>query len=253
MCHTSPKTISIRAEWLRQGGRAPLAQSKTPWRRITLRPASIPPAGLHIALRSTFCCLFSLCWSPISKKTLWGCDQLWPYVGMGSLGTHLHQDCNAMGDAAEISPSVPSTLSSRSVGGRWEDMILPGREDWPNCVDPRNLRQSEWNPKLGKIECEFSMYDKRGWKWDNAYLLRGLPNIYSPLLCPPWLPLYLRTTAVGRSRCIRSSVFQMHLESEIEWTEGCTWMPWLSEFGYALGDWDWVNSEMHLEARIEGV
>jgi len=33
-------------------------------------------------------------------------------------GTRLHRDCNAMGDAAKISPHVPTTLSSRSVGRR---------------------------------------------------------------------------------------------------------------------------------------
>jgi len=29
------------------------------------------------------------------KRTLWRCGQLWPYVGIGSLGTRLHWDCNA--------------------------------------------------------------------------------------------------------------------------------------------------------------
>jgi len=94
------------------------------------------------------------------EETLWRCGQLWPYVGMGSLGTRLHRDCNAMGDAAKISPRVPSIFSWRSVG-RWADMILPGNEDPRNCVD---LRQSAWDQKLGKIECEFSLYDKRRWK-----------------------------------------------------------------------------------------
>jgi len=58
---------------------------------------------------------------------------------MGSLGTPVHRDCNAMGDSAKISPRVPSTLSSRSVG-RGEDMILPGCENPRDCVD---LGQSE--------------------------------------------------------------------------------------------------------------
>jgi len=61
-----------------------------------------------------------------------------------------------MGDAAKISPRVPSTFSSRSVGRRREDMILPGRENPRNCVDPRNERV---RPKVG-IECVFSLYDK---------------------------------------------------------------------------------------------
>jgi len=131
-----------------------------------------------------------------------------------------------MSDAAKISPRVPSTLSSRSIG-RWEGMILPGRED------PQNLGQSEWDKKFGKIECEYSLYDRRRCKWDDVYLLRGLPNIYSPSLCPPPLPQYLRTATVPHWRC--------------------TWRPWSSVFGDTLGDWDRVNSEMHLESGIEPV
>ena len=45
----------------------------------------------------------------------------------------------------------------------------------------------------------------------------------------------------------------MHLETEIEWTQRCTWRPWWSQFGDALGDWDRVNSETHFEAGIEQV
>jgi hypothetical protein len=62
---------------------------------------------------------------------------------MGSLGALLHQDCNAIGDAEKISPHVPSTLRLKSVGRRGEDMILHGREDPRNCVDPRNLGKGE--------------------------------------------------------------------------------------------------------------
>ena len=112
-------------------------------------------------------------------------------------GTSLHRHCNAMGDAAKISPHVPNTLSSRSVERRWEDMMLHGRKDPCNCADQRNLRKSEWDQKLGKIECVFSLYDKMRWKWDAVYLPRGLPNIYSSSLIPPPLPLYLRTPTVA--------------------------------------------------------
>jgi len=173
------------------------------------------------------------------KQTLCCRGQLWRYVGMGSLGTRLHQDCNAMGDAAKIAPCVPSTLSLRSVA-RWEDMILPGREDPRNCVD---LGKSEWDQKLGKIECEFSLYDKRRWKWNDVYQLRGLPNIYSLSLGPPPSPLDLRTTTVAPWRCTWSSLFEIHLETEIEWTQRCTWRPGTSEFGDALGGRDWVKLE----------
>jgi len=34
---------------------------------------------------------------------------------MGSLGTPLHWDCNAMGDAAKISPRVPSTCVQNAI------------------------------------------------------------------------------------------------------------------------------------------
>jgi len=67
--------------------------------------------------------------------------------------------------------------SSRSLGRKWEDMILPGHENPHNCVDPDEM--------------------KMRWKWDDVYLPRGLPNMYSRSLCPPPLPLYLRTPAVA--------------------------------------------------------
>jgi len=68
--------------------------------------------------------------------------------------------------ALKISPHVPSTLSSRIVRRRWEDMNLPGRKDPRNCADPWNLGKSDWNQKLGQIECVFSLYDKMRWKWN---------------------------------------------------------------------------------------
>jgi hypothetical protein len=47
--------------------------------------------------------------------TLWHCGQLCPYVGMGALGTHLHRDCNAMRDATNISPHLPSTCAQKAI------------------------------------------------------------------------------------------------------------------------------------------
>jgi hypothetical protein len=34
---------------------------------------------------------------------------------MGSFGTRLHRDCNAMGNAAKISPRVPSTCAQNAI------------------------------------------------------------------------------------------------------------------------------------------
>jgi len=227
------------AEWtrsLRAVRDTPVAEYSAPGIKTTSHITYCPLIAVSAFLPALLVTYF--------KQTLRRCGQLWPYVGMGSLGTCLHRDCNAMGDAAKIYPRVPSTLSSRSVG-RWEDMILPSRED------PQNLGQSEWDQKLGKIECEFSLYDKRRWKWDDVYLLRGLLNIYSPSLCPPPLPLYLRTTAVAPWRCTWSSVFGMHLETEIECTQRCTLRPGSSEFGDALGGRGLINSEDALGGRDE--
>jgi len=39
-------------------------------------------------------------------------------------------------------------------------MLVPGIDDTPNCVDPHNLRWSECDPKLRKIECVLSLNDK---------------------------------------------------------------------------------------------
>jgi len=61
----SAKNISVRAEWLRQSGRAPSEPSETPRWQTTPRPAPIRRIRLHIALRSRFLRFFSLCRYPI--------------------------------------------------------------------------------------------------------------------------------------------------------------------------------------------
>jgi hypothetical protein len=65
---TSVKNISIKAEWLRQSGRASSELSVTPWCGISPRLASTPCVMLHIALPLPFHRLFSLCWSHILKE-----------------------------------------------------------------------------------------------------------------------------------------------------------------------------------------
>jgi len=148
-----------------------------------------------------------------------------------------------------------SGSGSRSVGIRWVEMILPGIEDPRNYLHPRNLGQSEWDSKLGKIECVFSLYDKMSWKWDDVYVLRGLPIIYSPSLCLPLLPLCLRTLAVAPLWCARLPRdrvnTEMHMEARIERVWRCTWRPRLRELREALGSRGWACWEIHLEAMIE--
>jgi hypothetical protein len=136
---TSAENISIRVEWLSQSGCPPSQPSETPRWRYTPRPASITRVALHIPLQSPFPLALAVSYF---KETLWSWGQQWPYIGMGSSGTCLHRDCNAIGDGAKISPHILSTLRSRIVGRRWADMILHGSEDQPNCIDPRNPGKS---------------------------------------------------------------------------------------------------------------
>ena len=64
----SAKNISVRAERLRQSGRAPSEPSETPRWGITPHPVSIPRVALHIALQSLFHRFFSLCRSRILNR-----------------------------------------------------------------------------------------------------------------------------------------------------------------------------------------
>ena len=63
---------------------------------------------------------------------------------------------------------IKSRPGSRSVGWGWQDMILLGHEDPCNCVDPRNRRKSEWDQKMGKIECVFRIDRQREKKRRNG-------------------------------------------------------------------------------------
>jgi hypothetical protein len=65
MASTSAKKYSVRAEWLRQSGRAPSEPAEKPRWRIIPRPASIQRVAFYITLRSLFHCLFAFCRSPI--------------------------------------------------------------------------------------------------------------------------------------------------------------------------------------------
>ena len=68
---------------------------------------------------------------------------------------------------------------------RWD--LLPGHKNPCNCMDLQNLGKSKSDQKLGKIQCVCLWLIR----WDNVYLPRGLPNIYSLLLSPSLLPLIL--------------------------------------------------------------
>jgi len=70
------------------------------------------------------------------KQSLWCCGQLWPYVGMGSLGTHCHQDCHGTGDAANISPRVPSTCAPNAILFVLIIHLIPSDQDYVAIDNP---------------------------------------------------------------------------------------------------------------------
>jgi len=114
-------------------------------------------------------------------------------------------------------------------------------------------------------------------RWDGDEMMcknfRGLPNIYSPSLCLPPLPLYFCTPAITPWRWTRRSwwsvsgghdqmCLEIHLETEIEWTQmhleaviervwRCTWRLRSSQLRDAHGSHNWVCWEIHLEAIFE--
>ena len=191
---SSARNISFRVEWLSLSGRAPLEPLETPRRQITLSPALVICVVLHTVRFSLFRRFILLCMSPISTIH-WGiganCDHTsewvqWVHAFIGI----------AIGDAALISAHIPSTLLSRSVWRRWEDVILSGCEYPRDCIDPGNLGKCEWEHKLGKIKCVCSLNDKMRWIWDAVYLLRSLTNIDSTSIIPHPLPQYDRTPTV---------------------------------------------------------
>jgi hypothetical protein len=128
------------------------------------------------------------------KQTLWRCSQLWPYVGMGSLGTHLHWDCNGWHCKTLSSHSFYIELKKRRKLTRYDTTGLWGSTQLHGST---KSRKEHVRTKVGKDGVCFLLYDKMRWTWDAVYLPQGLPNIYSTLLILPPLPLYLHTPTVA--------------------------------------------------------
>jgi len=126
---TSAKNISVQTEWICQSRRAPSEASETPRGRMTPCAGSIPRIALHKALQSLFQSFFSLRQSPILNEQCGGEGQLWPYVAMGSLGTRLNRDCNAMGDGSEkTTPPFPSTCAQNAIIPLLIIHLIPSRQ-----------------------------------------------------------------------------------------------------------------------------
>jgi len=106
----------------------PVADYSAPGLNSMRRVAYPPPIAVSP-------CLLAL-WVFYSKRTLWCCGQLWPYVRMGSLGTCLHQECNAIGHVARISPRIPSTGARNSILSWLIIRIIRSRQTYVAIVNP---------------------------------------------------------------------------------------------------------------------
>ena len=84
-----------------------VAAYPSPSVNTTCRIADHPPIVASLFLLAVSVSYF--------KQTLWRCGKLWPYIGMGWLGTCLHRNCNAIGDALKATPSVPSTCLQNAI------------------------------------------------------------------------------------------------------------------------------------------
>jgi len=109
----------------------------------------------------------------------------WSWKAESSSSTLHH---TSRGIENEFMSKCCSDLSS--VRTRWQDIIQPGRED------SQYLWQSEWDYKMGMIECiigcTIRWYEMlQDVMQTEIYLLWVLPNIYSPLHSPSPLPLHL--------------------------------------------------------------
>ena len=55
---------------------------------------------------------------------------------MGSLGTRLHWNCNAMGDAAKTTPRVPSTCAQNAILSLLIIRMIPSRQIYVAIDNP---------------------------------------------------------------------------------------------------------------------
>jgi hypothetical protein len=55
---------------------------------------------------------------------------------MGSLWTRLHRDCNAMGDAAKTTPSIPSTSTQNAILSLLIIHIIPSQQIYVAIDNP---------------------------------------------------------------------------------------------------------------------
>jgi len=117
----------------------PVADYSGPSVNTTHRVAYRPPIAVSL-------CLLALSVSYF-KQTLWRCGQVWPYVGMGSLGTRLHRDCNGWRCENVASCSFYIKLEERRNVKRYDTTRLWGSTQLRGSTKSRTERV---RPKVGK-------------------------------------------------------------------------------------------------------
>jgi len=197
-------------------------------RRVAYRsPIAVSP--FLLALSVSYC-----------PQTLWRCGQLWPYIGMGSLVTHLHRNCRCENISSR---SSYIKLEERRKKVRRYDTTRP----WGSMQlhGSTKSRKERMRTKVGKDRvCIFVV-------WQDEMKMRCC-------LSTPESPEYIlrvaHSTSVTRvSLYTHRRSLTIYLEATIELVWRCTWRPRSNELRDALGGRDRSSLEMHWEAVIERV
>jgi len=114
----------------------PVAKYPMPGVHSTRRIEYRPPIAVSLSLRVLSVSYF--------KRSLSHFGQLWQQVGLGSLGTRLCRDGNAMGDAANISPRVPSTCAQNAILSLLIIHIIPSRQIYVAIDNPSLVPSVSW-------------------------------------------------------------------------------------------------------------
>jgi len=148
----------------------------------------------------------------------------------------------------------PPMLIKDVLGGRdrasWE-MHLQAKIKWTKWYTPR-LWSSKFGHEIGGRDRVNSVMHSELWSSEFRDALAAGHHRGR-------LEEYLEAVDGRRARC-RDSIHRLvdsdqvnseiHLEGRIEWTQRCTGRPWLSEFGDALWGRDRASLDMHMLAMI---
>jgi len=149
--------------------------------------------------------------------------------------------------------AAPLATSKRNS---WDKVVLAQAEShWVGRYDTTRSWGStkSWTvwvrAKVGKDRVSIFVvwYDDMETRWC-PYIPRH--SVHLLYLC---ISVHLSLLLKDVLGCCDRACFEMHLETESEWTQRCTWRPGSSEFGDAFGHQVQVNSEMHLVAGSERV